>query len=85
MEELGPRDPDALPRSRKFLARAAHYRSLGLAEADGPRAEILLEISALFIKMAADVAVREIANSGTLKNAELLKQPGDTGLDGVRR
>lgn len=53
--------------SRKFLARAAHYRSLALAEPDARRAETLFEISALFLEMSTNMAGRATANSHSLE------------------
>jgi len=59
-------EPPSLRHSRKFWARAVHYHSLALAEPDERHAEILFDISALFLKMATYMADREMVESASL-------------------
>lgn len=63
-EKFAMRAP-SLRYSEKFGATATYYRSLALVEPDACRAEILLDISALFLEMATNVADREKASSLT--------------------
>jgi hypothetical protein len=49
--------------SRMFAARAAHYHTLALAEADQRRGQNLFEVSSLFLEMAERTAGRERSKS----------------------
>jgi hypothetical protein len=51
--------------SKKFAARAVHYHTLALAEADERRVQSLFEVSSLFLEMATRTADREKSNSRT--------------------
>jgi hypothetical protein len=49
--------------SKKFAARAAHYHTLALAEADEWRVQSLFEVSSLFLEMAERTTDRERSKS----------------------